>query len=68
MQTVSTPRSRLARQRRRAGVRCFKIEVEEVALVAYLSSEPLKLIDPNTDDRAAIEKALTKLVGTIIAE
>jgi hypothetical protein len=59
----SATATRVARayQRRRGGLRCFQIEVDEVATVDMLISA--KLLDPRqVDDNAAITVALERLV------
>jgi hypothetical protein len=53
--------------RRRSGTRVFSIEADEVALAEKLIEA--RLLDPVlADDCAAIEKAATQLIKTILSE
>lgn len=61
MPNVSAIRVARHRERRRGGLRCFQIEVDEVATVDMLVSA--KLLDlRQVDDHAAITVALERLV------
>jgi hypothetical protein len=64
-QTVSTPRSRLARQRRRSGTRIFQIEINEEDLIVELIANDY-LAETKRDNRNAVNQALQRAVDFLI--
>ena len=67
MSNVSAIRVARHRERRRGGLRCFQIEVDEVAATDMLVAA--KLLHPRQiDDHAAITVALERLVELFAKE
>lgn len=64
MGSTSSERQRRYRERRRAGRRVIRVEVDEVALCVVL--EALNFLDPQGgDDDEAIERGLTEMIQVL---